>query len=105
MKNISWKLVLIFAVVITAIIYILPTLKADLWPHKKINLGLDLQGGMHLVLEVDSGKAVESTAERISQEIRERLKQKRLRNVSVDRIEGTRISAKVKKAENIDKFK
>ena len=105
MKNISWKLVLVFAVVITALIYILPTLKADLWPHKKINLGLDLQGGMHLVLEVDSGKAVESTAERISQEIREQLKQKRLRNVSVDRIEGTRISAKVKKAENIDKFK
>ena len=105
MKNISWKLVLVFAVVLTAIIYILPTLKADLWPHKKINLGLDLQGGMHLVLEVDSEKAVESTAERVSQEIREQLKQKRLRNVSVDRIEGTRISARVKKAENIDKFK
>ncbi|CAB1057858.1 Protein translocase subunit SecD [Olavius sp. associated proteobacterium Delta 1] len=105
MKNISWKLVLVFAVVIAAIIYILPTLKADLWPHKKINLGLDLQGGMHLVLEVDSEKAVESTAERISQEIRQQLKQKRLRSVSVDRIEGTRISARVKKAENIDKFK
>ena len=91
--------------IITAIIYILPTLKADLWPHKKINLGLDLQGGMHLVLEVESNKAVESTAERISQEIREQLKQKRLRNVSVDRIDGTRISVHVKKEENIDKFK
>jgi preprotein translocase subunit SecD len=105
LKNISWKPVVVFAVIITAIIYILPTLKADLWPHKKINLGLDLQGGMHLVLEVDSNKAVESTAERISQEIREQLKQKRLRNVSVDRIDGTRISAHVKKEENIDKFK
>jgi len=97
--------VVVFAVIIAAIIYILPTLKADLWPHKKINLGLDLQGGMHLVLEVDSNKAVESTAERISQEIREQLKQKRLRNVSVDRIDGTRISVHVKKEENIDKFK
>jgi preprotein translocase subunit SecD len=105
LKNISWKPVVVFAVIITAIIYILPTLKADLWPHKKINLGLDLQGGMHLVLEVDSNKAVESTAERISQEIREQLKQKRLRNVSVDRIDGTRISAHVNKEENIDKFK
>jgi preprotein translocase subunit SecD len=105
LKNISWKLVVVFAVIITAIIYILPTLKADLWPHKKINLGLDLQGGMHLVLEVESNKAVESTAERISQEIREQLKQKRLRNVSVDRIDGTRISVHVKKEENIDKFK
>jgi len=105
LKNISWKLVLVFVVVIAAIIYILPTLKADVWPHKKINLGLDLQGGMHLILEVDSKKAVESTAERISQEIRQQLKQKRLRNVAVDRIEGTRISAQVKTEENIDKFK
>ena len=96
---------MVFVVVIAAIIYILPTLKADVWPHKKINLGLDLQGGMHLVLEVDSAKAVESTAERISQEIRQQLKQKRLRNVAVDRIEGTRISVQVKSEENIDEFK
>jgi preprotein translocase subunit SecD len=105
LKNISWKLVVVFAVIVAAIIYILPTLKADIWPHKKINLGLDLQGGMHLVLEVDSKKAVESTAERIAQEIRDQLKEKRLRNVSVDRIDGTRISVQVKKEENIDKFK
>jgi len=97
--------VVVFAVIVAAIIYILPTLKADVWPHKKINLGLDLQGGMHLVLEVDSNKAVESTAERIAQEIRDQLKEKRLRNVSVDRIDGTRISVQVKTEENIDKFK
>ena len=105
MKNISWKLVLVFAVIIAAIIYILPTLKPELWPHKKINLGLDLQGGMHLVLEVDTDKAVESTAERVSQEIRQQLREKRLRQVAVDRIEGTKISAEVKKEENIEKFK
>ncbi len=105
MKNISWRLVLVFAVIITAIIYILPSLRPALWPHKQINLGLDLQGGMHLVLEVDTEKAVESTVERISQEIREQLKKKRIRHVSVDRIEGTRISAQVKKEENIEKFK
>ncbi len=80
MKNISWKLVLVFAVVVTAIIYILPSFKPALWPHKQINLGLDLQGGMHLVLEVDTDKAVESTIERISQEIREQLKKKRIRS-------------------------
>ena len=88
---------MVFVVVVAAIIFILPSLKPALWPHKQINLGLDLQGGMHLVLEVDAYKAVESTVERISQEIREQLKKKRLRNVSVDRIEGTRISAQVKK--------
>ena len=105
MKNISWKLVLVFVVVVTAIIYILPSFKPALWPHKQINLGLDLQGGMHLVLEVDTDKAVESTIERISQEIREQLKKKRIRHVSVDRIEGPRISVEVKNEESIEKLK
>jgi preprotein translocase subunit SecD len=104
LKNVSWKLVSVFVVVVATIIYLLPTLKPNLWPHKKINLGLDLQGGMHLVLEVDARKAVESTVERISQEIREMLRKDLIRNVTVDRIEGTRISAQVKDAENIDKF-
>jgi preprotein translocase subunit SecD len=105
LKNISWKLVLVLVVVVAAIIYTLPTLKPTLWPHKKINLGLDLQGGMHLVLEVDSQKAVESTVERISQEIREMLKKDNIRHVTVDRIEGTRIATEVKSEENNEKFK
>ena len=105
MKNISWRLVLVFAVLVTAIIYILPSFKPALWPHKQINLGLDLQGGMHLVLEVDTEKAVDSTTERISQEIREQLKKERIRHVSVNRIEGSRISVEVNKEESIDKLK
>jgi preprotein translocase subunit SecD len=105
LKNISWRLVLVFAVVVAAIIYILPSFKPALWPHKQINLGLDLQGGMHLALEVDTEKAVESTTERIIQEIREQLKKERIRHVTVDRIEGFRISVEVKKEESIDKLK
>ncbi|MEX1350241.1 MAG: protein translocase subunit SecD, partial [Desulfobacterales bacterium] len=105
MKNISWRLVLVFAVLVAAIIYILPSFKPALWPHKQINLGLDLQGGMHLVLEVDTEKAVDSTTERISQEIREQLKNERIRHVSVNRIEGSRISVEVNKEESIDKLK
>ena len=95
---------LVLAVIIASIIYILPTFKPALWPHKQINLGLDLQGGMHLVLEVESEKAVESTVERISQEIREQLRSKRIHNVSVDRIEATKISIKVKNEDSIDKL-
>ena len=47
------------AVIIVAVIYVLPIINSNWWPYKKINLGLDLQGGMHLVLEVDAEKAVE----------------------------------------------
>ena len=41
---------------------------ASLWslypPKKSINLGLDLQGGIHLVLGVDTSKAVQNQTER-----------------------------------------
>ena len=105
LKNFSWKLILVFVVLVAAIIYILPSLKPTLWPHKQINLGLDLQGGMHLVLEVDTEKALESTVERISQEMRELLKKKRIRHVAIERVEGLKISAEVKKEESIEKFR
>jgi preprotein translocase subunit SecD len=104
LKNVSWQLVSVIVVVVATIIYLVPTLKPGVWPHKKINLGLDLQGGMHLILEVDARKAVESTVERIAQEIREMLKKKLIRDVAVDRIEGTKISVQVKNEENIEKF-
>jgi len=105
LKKFSWKLILVFVVLVAAIIYILPSLKPTLWPHKQINLGLDLQGGMHLVLEVDTEKALESTIERISQEIREQLKKERIRNVAIDRVEGIKLSIQIKKEENIEKVK
>ncbi|MGD2187264.1 MAG: protein translocase subunit SecD, partial [Desulfobacterales bacterium] len=104
MKNFSWKLILVFAVIVAAIIYVLPTFQPGLWPYKQISLGLDLQGGMHLVLEVDTAKAVEGQVERISQEIFEQLKKNRIRNVSIDRINGTQIAATIRNPESLDKF-
>ena len=104
MKNFSWKLIIVFAVIVAAIIYVLPTFKPGLWPYRQINLGLDLQGGMHLVLEVDTAKAVEGQVERISQEIFEQLKKKRIRNVSLDRVNGNKIAATIHNPESLDKF-
>ncbi|MCJ7829785.1 MAG: protein translocase subunit SecD [Desulfobacterales bacterium] len=103
MRNISWKLVVVLAVIITALVYTLPSVKPGLWPHKKINLGLDLQGGMHLVLEVETIKAVESTIERIAQELRSALNKKRVAFSGLERIEGTRIALNVP-GENLEGF-
>ena len=104
MKNISWKLILVIIVVIAAVIYILPSIKPTWWPHKKINLGLDLQGGMHLVLEVDTEKALESTIERLRLEIRNLLKKERIRFLNVERVNGTKISVRLQGKDNIDGF-
>ena len=60
-KNLQWKLVAIIALTIVCVWMIVPpfTVKdADgkVIQKGKINLGLDLQGGMHVVLKVDTEK-------------------------------------------------
>jgi len=95
LKKISWRLVFILAVFTIAVIYVLPTFKPSFWPYNKINLGLDLQGGMHLVLEVETDKAVESTLERFSQEIGEMIKKENLGNISVSVTDGMLLSVKI----------
>ncbi len=105
-------MVIILAVIVIAFIYILPTLDMrinqkddpELWPKKKINLGLDLQGGMHLILEVDTEKAVEGTIERTTNELRSTVKKNRLRNISISRVNGNKISVKIHEDKNIDAF-
>jgi len=104
LKDISWRLILTVGVIITALVHLLPTIKPTLWPYKKINLGLDLQGGMHLVLEVDTEKAVESTVERISQELRSLMKKERIRHRGITRIEGKQIAVRIRQQQNIEKF-
>jgi preprotein translocase subunit SecD len=59
---------------------------------------------MHLVLEVDTEKAVESTIERISQEVRALLRKKKIRNVAVDRVDGKKISIKIINKDSIKAF-
>ncbi|MFH1847638.1 MAG: protein translocase subunit SecD, partial [Candidatus Omnitrophota bacterium] len=56
MKNTKWTFLLIVGVVSVALYGLLPV-------NEKINLGLDLQGGMHLVLRVDTSKLPEKARE------------------------------------------
>ncbi|MBW1696938.1 MAG: protein translocase subunit SecD [Deltaproteobacteria bacterium] len=104
MKRFSWRSILIFGVVIAGLVYTIPSFNPTIWPHKKINLGLDLQGGMHLVLEVDTQKAVESTIERIAQEMRRGLKKKHIRYLEMDIINAVQISLKLRDPEDIDRL-
>lgn len=67
-----WKPLLIVAVVGLAVWAGTPI-------SQKINLGLDLQGGIHLVLAVDTDKAVENAAERMAEDMSGLLREKRIR--------------------------
>ena len=97
----SIKLRTLIALVITlaAVYCFLPTLYPSLpasvksyFPKNRIHLGLDLQGGMHLVLEVDTEKALEGTVERLANALREGLMEKRVRFRSVERKADNSIS-------------
>src|SRR5262245_12153893 len=53
---------------------------------KKIMLGLDLQGGLHLVYEVQVDKAVSDKADRLASDIEEKLrKEKKVKEVRLER--------------------
>lgn len=114
MKNLSWRPLAIVAIILAAFIYIMPTVhmaiqrqsQPSLWPRKKINLGLDLQGGMHLVLEVETDKAVENRVERLAQDIRDQIKKERIRPVRIEHSERGRITVDVRnRGENYARFK
>ena len=104
MKAISWKLVVVSVVVVTAIILTLPTIKPSLWPHKKINLGLDLQGGMNMRLRVMSQEAVKNRLEQIAQELKSGLKEEKIRYKSIESTEDGRISVIIKGDRYIEDF-
>jgi preprotein translocase subunit SecD len=70
---------------------------------EKVNLGLDLQGGMHLVLEVQAEKAVENTTERLREEIKRLLDKEKIEVAQLTREGATAILLKVAKAADRDK--
>ncbi|MEK6657087.1 MAG: protein translocase subunit SecD [Nitrospirota bacterium] len=92
-KGFKWKLIIILLVLGVSIWYAHPL-------EKTINLGLDLQGGMHLVLGVDSEKAVESTVSRNLGDIKELLVQKNIQAEAVK--DGNKIVIKTKGKEDED---
>jgi preprotein translocase subunit SecD len=92
MKSIFWRLVLLGGFTLLAVILFLPSTPlsnrlpsfwADTVP--KIVLGLDLQGGMHLVLDVDRDKAVENFTQRLTNNVETLLRKKGIPFDSVER--------------------
>ena len=94
MKLFTFKRVLILGIVIASIVCLLPTF-LNTWPHKKISLGLDLQGGMHLVLEVQNEKAVEAEMERTAQEIKKEMRSEGIKHLGVTRTKDNRIQVRL----------
>ena len=88
-----WKTIGILLLTVISVAYLLPTVVGEerlpVWYAKrvkaKLNLGLDLQGGIQLVFEVEVDKAVRDKADRLAADIEERLLNKQKVKVSIDR--------------------
>ncbi|MRR52968.1 MAG: protein translocase subunit SecD [Deltaproteobacteria bacterium] len=99
-KGLTWRISLIVFFLFCSLLYLAPTLFATLpswWsgpflPKDKINLGLDLQGGIHLVMEVETQKAVEGQLDIIATDAEDTLNEKNLRFKKVSRLGSDRIA-------------
>lgn len=101
-RGVVVRLVIFSVLTFAALFYLVPNFVGELpswWsgflPAERIHLGLDLQGGSHLVLEVKVDKAVENTVERIREEMRKLLREKAVPLNELERNQGNQIRLKV----------
>ena len=90
----KWKAISVVLLIVAGIVLALPNLISREeaeglpgWlPHRQISLGLDLQGGSHLLLQVDTAAVVRERMEALQEAVRDTLRQARIRyqDLSVD---------------------
>jgi preprotein translocase subunit SecD len=87
---------------LAAIFYLIPSFVRDLpaeWtaflPADRIHLGLDLQGGSHLVLEVQADKAVDNALDRTREDLQRLLRERGITFEELRKVEGGQIQVTV----------
>ena len=68
-RQLAYRIGFVVLVVLGSLWYLYP-------PRKTINLGLDLQGGIHLVLGVETDKALASQTDRVAEDLKGALEKK-----------------------------
>jgi preprotein translocase subunit SecD len=68
-KNLQWKIILVIAVIAISVFLAYP-------PGEKIQYGLDLQGGMHLVLQVVTDDAINTETDQEIIRLQDQMKRK-----------------------------
>ncbi len=76
--NLRWKIPIILLVLLVSLAFFLPTFSkvkdsriGEYLPDRQLNLGLDLQGGIHLLLNVEVEKAMERSLSQAGLDIRD----------------------------------
>jgi preprotein translocase subunit SecD len=109
MKKVGGRLTLLALVVVLSVIFFIPSYQPfyqalpdwlkKVMPNKGITLGLDLQGGIHLVMEVDEDRAVEIAVDRSVASLQDVLVEKKIPVESVTRTGPAQITIQFQNAE------
>lgn len=109
MKKVSGRLWLLTLVILVSVVAFLPSYQPvyqalpgwvkGVLPNKGITLGLDLQGGIHMVLEVDEDRAVEIAVDRSATALQDLLTEKKLAVDSVKRTGHDQIAVQLQNTE------
>jgi preprotein translocase subunit SecD len=81
-KNLRWKILIILGVIALSVYAFYP-------PGEKIKLGLDLKGGVHLVMQVRTDDAVRIETETTADRLREQLRSANLSSATVTLVSPT----------------
>ncbi|HMQ10903.1 MAG TPA: protein translocase subunit SecD [Oligoflexia bacterium] len=109
----KWKASVAALTTLLAIYFVLPSFLSETTleqyksylPKSKINLGLDLQGGIHMVLGVDVNRVLLDEAENYATEIKELLDRENILYESVSRdFNSSIIKIKLNNPSDFDKF-
>ena len=106
-----WKIWTIVLICLAGLAFSTPNFvdrdTADGWPvwlpHNQLNLGLDLRGGSHLLIEVDTASVIEERLESLVDAVRTELRGTkpsiRYRGLGVD---GDRVTVRITKPEEVE---
>ena len=110
MKKLRGRLLLLLVVTVVSVILALPSFPWLYQPlpdgvkrvlsHRGLSLGLDLQGGIHLVMEVEEERAVEIAVDRFRKAVDDLVKEKALAVENVSREGSNTIVVTLQKEEN-----
>ena len=107
-----WKTIGIWAVVLLGILFALPNLFSqsllaklpDWLPKQQMTLGLDLQGGSHILLQIDANELIKERLESARDEIRTSLRDARIGYTGLSG-SGKYVQVRIRDADQVDAAK
>jgi preprotein translocase subunit SecD len=109
-QNLQWRIILIGVVLAVSAFLVYPSVGpvppfwAKYLPNNPVRLGLDLQGGLYLVLEVQADMAVEAVVDQSVSEASALMKDEKIRYNDIQRTSPTSLTVYLKDADQAGLF-